>query len=306
MSDPLKFNFNLPIQESHSENVGRKQDFFIKGVAINETTTRNGHKFVAEELTKATSSLRNKPILKDHKNEIDSIVGRTTENVFYDKGINAIKFEARITDEKMQQMITDGLITSVSVGAAIKDYEIEEDGSHNLKGIEFLELSLTAIPADPNAGFVRASFNAIKEEESKYKCPECGKSMPMEDKKKHMLTHKEDKMEAEVKTETIVATPSVDIQEFAKIKAELEEFKQKEARAKLETEIRAKVMEEMKSKPVAEEKATSKAVVTEEQRQTVSSEFKIFGWDAETGDKPSVSLSSYDANKFPRLAGRRN
>jgi len=308
---PLKLNFDFPIQESHSENIGRRQDFFIRGVAINETTTRNNHTFVAKELKRATNSLKNKPILKDHKNEIDSIVGRTTENIVYDEALNAIRFEAKIMDEKMQKMISDGLITSVSVGAAIEDYEVDEDsGSHVLKGIDFLELSLVAVPADPNAGFAKAISEAFeKEAESKFKCPECGKAIPIEDKKKHMQTHKEEKMETEVKTESVVTqAPSIDVQEFAKVKAELQEFKEKEARAKMESEIRAKVIAELKAteKPVvSEEKATSKLGIAEEKTEKVNSEFRSFGWDASTGDKPAVCLSSYDPQRFPNLAGRR-
>ena len=76
-----KLNFNVPILEQ----VSTEKAFLIKGVAINETTTRNNITYVADELRSSTASFKNKPILKDHKNEIDSIVGRTTENIRFNE-----------------------------------------------------------------------------------------------------------------------------------------------------------------------------------------------------------------------------
>ena len=71
---------------------GNKKRIKIKGTAINETTTRNGVTYLAEELSVSANSLRNKPILKDHNNSIDSIVGRTTENVYFDINSKSVKF----------------------------------------------------------------------------------------------------------------------------------------------------------------------------------------------------------------------
>ena len=54
----------VPIKEA--SNSGK--DFIIRGIAINETTTRNGITYIAEELEKAAPSFRSRPILKDHNN----------------------------------------------------------------------------------------------------------------------------------------------------------------------------------------------------------------------------------------------
>ena len=157
-----KLEFSIPIKES----VKVSDDFLIKGIAINETTTRNGTKFVAEELEKAAKTLKNKPILKDHNNSVDSIIGRTTDNVRYDPINHNIQFEARIVDASVQKKIEQGLITSVSVGAMVKNLEESSDEGegtyYTAKGIDFVELSLVAVPADPQAGLAKSITEAFK------------------------------------------------------------------------------------------------------------------------------------------------
>lgn len=148
---------------------GNKEDFFITGEAIHATTTRNGTTFTVNELQKSSSGLIGKPLLKDHNNSVDSIVGRVVA-AKWSQEKNATVFKAKITDPVAKANIENGNITSVSVGAMVDDVEeIEADGktTYNLKGVQFLELSLVAIPADPSAGFgfaqaVTASLNAKK------------------------------------------------------------------------------------------------------------------------------------------------
>lgn len=154
-------NYCVPIENSITKN----NEFIIRGTAINSTTTRNGVKYTSEELSKSAGSLSNKPILKDHSNSVDSIIGRTT-NAFFEN--DKVMFEGKIMDKEIQQKIKQGLITSVSVGAMveetpyIEDEDGEETGIVEAKGIDFVEISLVAIPADPNAGLAQAILNSIK------------------------------------------------------------------------------------------------------------------------------------------------
>ena len=148
--------FVVPICEAVVKD-SNKDVTIISGTAISATTTRNGHTFLAEELEKSAATLKNKPILKDHINSVDSIVGRTTENIYFDSVANSIQFEARIVDKEIQQKINDGLIDSVSVGAMVTEIDQSDDeGTFIARGIEFVELSLVAVPADPNANFAMA------------------------------------------------------------------------------------------------------------------------------------------------------
>jgi len=169
-NDWHRLDFSVPITSAATNG-----DFTINGVAINSTLTRNGVEFTGEELQKSAKSLKNKPLLKDHVNSIDAIVGRVTDASF-DSTSENVKFSARVMDSKMKQMISEGLITSVSVGAMVQDLEeIESSNGFHLraKGIDFVELSLVAVPADPNAGLAQAvkasyelkqSLNPKKEE----------------------------------------------------------------------------------------------------------------------------------------------
>lgn len=150
--------FCVPITEAHSSG----KDFIIKGVAINETTTRNGITYVAEELSKAAASFRNKPILKDHDPMIDNIVGRTTENVVWNETNKRIDFEARIVDEDIKSKIESGLITDVSIGAKVVDIiEDKKAGTLTAIGIEGLEISLVAVPGDPGANIANAMHESF-------------------------------------------------------------------------------------------------------------------------------------------------
>ena len=133
----LKLNYNVPIVESAQIN----GDFLIQGIAINSTTTGNNHKFLAEELEPAAVTLKGVPLLVDHNNSVDSIKGRVVEGMFDQLNKN-IKFEAKVVDQKIREMINDGRLNSVSVGAAVKDIEEGEDGTLIPRGIQFKELIL--------------------------------------------------------------------------------------------------------------------------------------------------------------------
>lgn len=153
------FEYFVPI-ESSADLDG---DFTINGIAINETTTSNGHKFIGEELRKSASTLIGVPLLKDHDNSVDSIVGKVTMASF-NEDMRNIPFKAIVKDPKIKELIQDGLLNSVSVGAHVdpKDIEELENGDIVPHNIQFKELSVCAIGADNGATFQIALNNAYK------------------------------------------------------------------------------------------------------------------------------------------------
>lgn len=159
MTNELVLEYFVPFEQS--AEIGG--DFTINGIAINETTTSNGHVFLGEELKKAAGSLRGVPLLKDHNNFVDSIVGKVKESTF-DDTLRNISFSAVVKDQKMQQLIRDGLLQTVSVGAHVDPKNIEEleNGDIVPRGIIFKELSLVAVPADDGATFTIALNNAYQ------------------------------------------------------------------------------------------------------------------------------------------------
>jgi hypothetical protein len=157
-TDNMLVEYFVPI-ESSAELDG---DFTINGIAINETTTSNGHKFLGEELKSSASTLIGVPLLKDHNNSVDAIVG-VVKTASFDESARNIPFKAVVKDKGMIQKIKDGLLKTVSVGAHVdpKNIEETEDGNIIPHGITFKELSLVAVPADAGATFQVALNNAL-------------------------------------------------------------------------------------------------------------------------------------------------
>lgn len=192
----IKFEYQVPIQsKTNSDN-----DFIISGVAINATTTRNGHVFLAEELQKSAKTLRNKPLLKDHNNSVESIVGRVTNNVSFNTEKEQVLFDARVMDKVMQEKISQGLIDSVSVGAIVKEveYDDKDETKEILRGIEFLELSLVAVPADEGATFATAIAESLKTSEAKIEIRQHNKEEEKMSENTNILQEENDSLKKEL------------------------------------------------------------------------------------------------------------
>lgn len=148
-AENVEFTYRSPV--NLVESAGASKPLKINGVAINATTTRNNVRYTEEELKKSADSLNGKPLLKDHDQKIDNIVGRVA-NARYENG--QITYDAEVMDERIKEMIADGRIQNVSIGARVQELLEEGEGENAVKtarGLEFLELSFVAVPGDPNA-----------------------------------------------------------------------------------------------------------------------------------------------------------
>ena len=270
--------FFTPIKEYQEEvKEGYEPDFIIKGVAINETTTANGHKFIAEELEKASTHLIGKKLLVDHRNEVDAIKG-TIKNSWWNPTEKRIEFEGIVKDKVTKEMIKDGRLSDVSIGAYAEDLVKEEDGSYIAKGLQIKELSFVAVPADSKANFttaIQTNF-AIKESmtlNEMVKCPECEKKF---DSKEDMMKHKEEKH----------AEESLNIHTDVRRYGEMEENKLQE----MESE-KAKMLEEHNK--LLEELN----VLRNDRRNSLVSEYKKLCSDKKIKEK-DVSTQSDDVIKI--------
>lgn len=283
-----RLNFSVPIEQSADEG----KDFLIKGTAINSTLTRNGVEFVSEELKVSAASLRNKPILKDHTNSIDSIVGRTTQNVGFNSVKENVEFEAKIMDKEVKEKIKDGRIQSVSVGAMVSDIEeaTNDDGevTHVIaRGIDFVELSLVAVPADPNAGLAQAikmSFNLKNETEkvSKSKTDKMAKETKQEDKE-------ETKVELSMSSELTDALTSI----TESLKVTNERLDKIESQP---VEKETKIEEKIQSKELVDE---TKGEVVKTDVEQSTDEYEGFNLERGNGGF-SLNMNSYPS-KFKKL-----
>jgi len=143
----IKLNFEVPIKENAFFN----NEFLIKGTAISSTITDTNHKFLPEELDKAALTMTGIPLLVDHDNRVDSVIGKVKQG-FFDNVSQNIEFEASVSNKSVQEKIKEGIVNSVSIGATVEELA-EEDGTFVPKGIKIRELSVVAVPADPNAKF---------------------------------------------------------------------------------------------------------------------------------------------------------
>lgn len=234
----INLSYNVPIQVT--ENLDNTEEFIIQGVAISATITDNQHNFLSEELQLASESLNNRPLLKDHDNKTDSIIGRVIGSE-YDSTTESIRFKARINNteqgKKIRELIKSGDLNTVSIGANVKEMD-EEDGKLIPRGIKFKELSVVAVPADDDAKFtfrgntfmlaLQEAYN--KSKEVKYRCEECDMDFSTEeDYKKHM-------------TEKHNTKNSNSLENFNKIKKE--EIMEKDETKNIDFESKFKAQEE--------------------------------------------------------------
>ena len=140
-----------------SETGGK--DFMITGTAVDASVSRNNVRYLPEELQASVTTLKGVPILDSHKQEsVKNILG-IVQDAFFDNSTNSVKFKGKIMDKEIQNMISDGRIRNVSIGARVKDLPKDEDSeTRTAKGIEFLELSLVPIQGVKNATISQALF----------------------------------------------------------------------------------------------------------------------------------------------------
>src|SRR3990167_7202287 len=295
----IKLSYNIPIQILESEkSIAENMDFMIQGIAINATTTGNNHKFLAEELRESAGTLTGVPLLVDHRNEVSAIKGRVTIGE-YDEQNSRINFKASVVDNEIKNMVRNGLINSVSVGAAVREIE-EKDDVLIPRGITFKELSLVAVPADGGANFTTALQEAYKlvqeadlEKKAKEdweglvkqmemeKCPECDKMIPKDKMKAHMSNHEDEEKLQSPKKETLQSLKggskmSEEIIETKKevVKAEVPAFDLTELKA-IQKDIADKLAEMKTLSEKKEAKAEVKPMVHEEDSVQEIGKYKI-------------------------------
>jgi len=148
---------------------GDESGLLINGTALTETTSRNNVRYNAEVIKNATDSLKGVRLLKDHNNSVDSIVGFVSD-AQYNEDRKAIEFKAKILDSGISEKIKSGLIKNVSIGASFKEVKSEREGTNKYYvpgNIEFLELSLVAVPGVVEATIDSAIAEFVDKQEEK-------------------------------------------------------------------------------------------------------------------------------------------
>lgn len=319
MAGAQRVNFSVPFTKQSIEQPAEgKAVCKISGKAINVGTTRNRTTFLAEELSVAAKTLQGKPLLKNHYNEVESIAGKVTK-ASWDAKEQAVMFEAEVKDPMAIELINEGLCNAVSVGAMIQSWEVvrnedtDEVESVIVHGIDFLELSLVAVPADPNAGFTKAimeSLQDVSEKDGKFYLKSSPKSFTERANEfVEVLNHSHSKSDSKESVEEAqMAEENKTLESLRAEKAALELEK-----AQLEADIARASVEQLKQQ---KEAATTKVVAsttteapTDKTKGTVATEAPKTetneGYSlgiAESGKGMAIS-GDYEALGTKRLSG---
>jgi len=227
MNNPINLSYQVDIAEQGFIN----GDFIIQGTAINSVVTSNNHKFLSEELKKSAETLNGVPLLIDHNNSVSAIKGRVLAGEFNEVE-EKVDFRAKVMDEQMKELIKDGRLNTVSVGAIVES--IEEDGDFFIpRGITFKELSLVAVPADNGATFQIAlkeayNSNQLNKQEVKQMSEEQETETSTETSEEAKELKSEDKPTEEPKSEESEESEEAKLDnalKIARIKAKQKELK---------------------------------------------------------------------------------
>lgn len=121
----------------------------IEGIAIVEGLSRNNVMYNSKELHNFAPSMKGRPILKDHNNSTDNVIGKITHSESVDNG-KKVRYKGWIKEDGtgITEKIADGRISEVSIGAVAKRMIKESKDSEYCiaEGLSCLELSTTPVP----------------------------------------------------------------------------------------------------------------------------------------------------------------
>lgn len=231
-----------------------KTHFYIVGDAIHATTTRNLHRYLAEELEASVETLAGCPIMVDHgKGSLDN-AGKVLVTSWENRGglDSAITYVARVRkSHPVAEAVALGDIDTVSVGATARLVEcsicgndmLGKDCSHRIgntyevddvpvlataigRGLKFRELSITPFPADEQAS-ANITTNSILSameiwvESSEIKPKLSGEETKMSEDQKEDLGQAEELLREKKELESQVANFQKEQEKFSKTIEEL-------------------------------------------------------------------------------------
>lgn len=220
----------ISVTEGLNNPTSKSNVLKIKGVAINAGVSLNNVNYVEEELKANASSLIGVPIMKNHSNMVEDIVGRVT-HASYEDANKRVVYAGDLMDPKTIEMVKDGRLNQVSIRAKYDSVEesLKDEGVLTVRGLKFLELSTVAIAGDPKAS-LNQDFN----------------SFVMEDYNKNVMEDLNNMVEEVKKAEEVISLEKLK-EENAKLVKEIETMKVKKEEPKK--------VEPVKEEPKEDDKA---------------------------------------------------
>lgn len=144
--------------EAHlTEELAPESDdgYTITGIAIGENDVTRGEsgiekRWPREALKPSADSLAGRPLVKDHDNTTDGVVGEVTSTA-YEDGVGLL-YEAELYDESLADKIANGLL-EVSIRGYhnnVEDMSEDDDGNKIVEKVVFDNLSIVPTGAAPS------------------------------------------------------------------------------------------------------------------------------------------------------------
>lgn len=158
----------IPI--SVKEKVSGLKGTPIHGIALRETVSANGIRYIATEMEKAASTFNGRPLMKNHSDKVEDIVGRINK-AYYNPQEKQIEFDGVVLENNMVEMIEDGRAQELSIRASVADLVEETVNGETARtaiGLQGQEISFVAIPGvrgaqiSQTASFDMAVCEALK------------------------------------------------------------------------------------------------------------------------------------------------
>ena len=150
---PLKWTETFTVTESSGADSKTKW-VKIGGTAVEAVVSKNDRKYLAEELAK--QDIKGIKVFMDH----NSGEARNAVGIIEAQGFDGqkLKYESKVRNTvknpDVVEMVQDGLINNVSIGATGDLKRIVEDGNeiYEVRNLKIEELSLVGIGGVPSAG----------------------------------------------------------------------------------------------------------------------------------------------------------
>jgi len=135
----------------------------VGGIAVRPGISLNGINYTVEELNKFGPTMKNKPILKDHRSETDNTIGLIEDAESNGKGVISWAGWIKEDGSGISEKLNDGRVKEVSIGAFVEKLVRENDDDEYMTaiGIHSMELSTTPTPAVKGTS-IKQTLESIK------------------------------------------------------------------------------------------------------------------------------------------------
>lgn len=130
-----------------TKDASDEEALFIKGIANSGQEDRDGDVVTKEALESIAQQATNRNLHFEHGRRIKDIIGTITEASIVEAGVEIVARIRNRCSNFVQELLDDGIKLGFSIAGLV---EYEENNFTNIISWDLTEISLVAIPCDPN------------------------------------------------------------------------------------------------------------------------------------------------------------